>query len=205
MNDYELAKSLCPKFIFHPNEKVFPCAIEDIDNIILLSKLNTGNPLYYYIDHIKEFVTYIAIYQYDLGIHNIGVHKYDIEFVRVFFDSKKQPIHYYLSEHGRDQGMYLNKIKDNKVYVAINTHAHYPYSSIWVRGFGFASDITGNGNVWAPTNFIKLDKDEFFNRFGEHHMQCFAEPEDIPGAPKNWNSLFRFLYPVSKKIRNFLN
>ena len=72
-------------------------------------------PMYFYNDKNNKYITYVLIYSKDDGIHGIGSHKSDIEFVRVFFDENDNIIRYYLSEHGRDSGLYCNEkcIKDN--------------------------------------------------------------------------------------------
>lgn len=201
-------KELCPTFIFHSKETVFPCSKEKMQNV---PHLIPECPMYFFHDIDSHHVTFVIMYEFDTGIHNIGSHKTDIEFVRVYYDDNKKPVRYYLSQHGRDQGMYLNYDKMQKnmndrvnVYVAKGTHAHYPRKSIWVRGFCFANDITGDAFTWNPSQFIEInDPQEIEQQFGKGRMQWSAKTEDIIGAPTNHiiNTLFRFYLPLSSKLR----
>lgn len=201
-------KKLCPSFIFDVKETAFPCSKEETQNS---SQLIPNKPIYYFHDTVSQYVTFVIIYQFDTGIHNVGSHKTDIEFVRVYYDDNEKPVRYYLSQHGRDQGMYLNYDKMQKnmndrvnVYVAKGTHAHYPYKSIWVRGFCFANDITGDAFTWNPSHFVEIkNPEEIEQQFGKGRMQWFAKTQDIIGAPTNrvMNALYRFYLPLSSNLR----
>jgi len=201
---------LCPVFIFHKKENFYPSAKENI-NKINSNAFNKINPIYFHHNKQEQYITFLLIYKFDTGIHNVGAHETDIEFVRVFYDSNNEPIKYYFSQHGRDQGMYLdyNQVQKNMdgntcVYVAKGTHAHYPKKSIWVRGFCFANDVTDDALQWKPTNLIEIkDPQEIEHQFGSGRMQWHAMPKDIIGAPKKkiLNILFRFFLPLSIKLR----
>ncbi len=203
----ELAIVYCPIFYFSKYEKVFPSSFEDIDKPIINDKLNGKCPIYYKINELEKYITYVLLYQQDYGIHSIGVHKYDVEFVRVFYEDNK----YFLSQHGRDQGLYTRKLEklDGRpiIYVAKNTHAHYPKKGVWLRGFCFANDVTGEDIMFDPIdNITPIENiEEFQNKLGLGKMQWNAPPKDIIGAPKNCYFWYRFFYPLSKKIRFFKN
>lgn len=196
----------CPIFYFHKDEKYYPCTIENAFNNIN-NTLTEDTPIYFYHDNINKYITYVLIYAYDSGIHNAGSHITDIEFVRVFYDENGNILKYYLSEHGRDSGLYCNEncIKDKTVYVAKGTHAHYPTPSIWLRGFGFANDVTRKDIIWKPKNIIEItNPQDILSTFGGGRAQWYARPEDIIGAPqgKFINFIYRFFLPISRSIRN---
>jgi hypothetical protein len=175
--------------------------------------------VYYHHNVGLKYVTYIVCFRQDGGIHGIGAHAVDVEFVRVFYDSNFRVTGYFLSEHGRDQGMYLTEARRrsltsgfgtlnacvNVVWVARNTHAMYPGPGVWVRGFGFASDVVRAGQILLSKDvpLVKLDELYFKGLFGDNHSQCLALPKEIPGAPTSWNLMYRFLYPLSKRIRKY--
>lgn len=208
--ELELINEHCPIFIFHSKEQVYPSSIEDIINKISKDYFNANAPIYYFHNEQEKYITYVLIYSKDEGIHNIGSHATDVEFVRVFYD--ELPKKYYLSQHSRDQGFYChvnnleydNINKKNKIYIAKGTHANYYSKGVWVRVLGFANDITDNGLHWIPNNFIKLtDIDKFRELFGNGRMQWYADTKDIIGSPtsKINNLFYRFFYPLSKEIR----
>jgi Vacuolar protein sorting-associated protein 62 len=207
----DLAKALCPLFYFDSKEQFFPCLVTMVDRDNTFTTIADDTPIYYYHDEPQRFITYVVFYQQDGGIHGIGAHKYDIEFVRVFYDQTNLPTNYYLSEHGRDQGMYIShsKVEHDKVtgrpvfYIAKNTHAHYPRSGVWLRGFCCANDVASKHVLWDPIGSLEpiTDPTTVADKFGAGHMQWFALPHEIPGAPKNWNFLYRFFYPLSKRLR----
>ena len=198
----DLAMIYCPTFYFSKYEKVFPCKFDDIDNNIN-DKLNHKCPIYFKHNELEKYITYVLFYQHDYGIHDVGAHKYDVEFVRVFYGEKK----YFLSQHGRDQGLYTDKLQTLNgrpiVYVAKNTHAHYPNKGIWLRGFCFANDVTRKDIVFDPSNnIIQISNvEDFQNKLGLGKMQWNAYPNDIIGAPKNCYFWYRFFLPLSKRIR----
>ena len=187
----------CPVFIFHTQEKSFPV---NGDN-----NFNENRAIFYFHNKEEKYISYVITYKQDDGIHGFGKHINDIEFVRVFYEEKK----YYLSQHSRDQGMYLEKLNYNDkynrniVYVALGTHAHYPSPGLWIRGFLFANDKTNDGIIWNPVNLIEITNvEDFRNRFGNGMMQWYADTKDLVGAPtgKILNVLYRFFYPISKKF-----
>lgn len=190
----DLIYSKCPIFIFHTKEKSFPC------------NFNQNASIYYFHNVEEKYISYVITYKQDDGIHGFGKHIDDVEFVRVFYEENK----YFLSQHSRDQGLYINnlkydeKYKRNIVYVALGTHAHYPEIGTWIRGFFFANDKTNNGIVWDPINLVEItDIEEFRNKYGNGKMQWYAETKDLIGAPvdKIDNLLYRFFYPISKRFR----
>jgi hypothetical protein len=213
-NEVSFVKTLCPILYFDKNEIVFPCNVGETDISDIFEKLHSNSSVYY--DHHKNerYVTFVLFYQKDGGIHNIGAHKHDIEYVRVFYDENNKPVQYYLSEHGRDQGLYIesSKLKHEEdtgrpiVYVAKSTHAHYPGAGVWVRGFCFANDVTGHNIRWDPASNLTPIPNiaDLKAKFGDGHMQWSAEPKDIIGAPTKWYFWYRFLYPLSKKIRFYM-
>ena len=206
-----LPSLLCPVLYLANGEPYYPCSLENIDDTVIINSLIANPPMYYFHDLMERYITYIVFYQQDGGIHNIGGHKYDIEFTRVFYDSNNKPIKYYLSENGRDQGMYLDadRVRHDEngrpiFFIAIRTHAHYPASGTWVRGFCFANDQTSGHQKWDPVNnLVEIsDPNTIGNRFGAGHMQWYAAPCDIIGAPSEpFNFIYRFFYPVSRWIR----
>lgn len=89
-----------------------------------------------------------------------GVHSWDHEtvIVRINPTVKASPSgssYIYLSQH--DSGVWM-KSRDMQwdeshpiVYVAKNSHAHYPKAKYWPRLFGFAGDKTSDrGDYWKP-------------------------------------------------------
>lgn len=201
----DIVRSLCPNFFFHIHEKYFPCEFNRIDLQSCYS-----NPIYYYHNKGEKYITYVLFYKFDGGIHGFGSHKIDVEFVRVFYNDKSEPIRYFLSEHSKDQGMYVDVSKvmldENKrptFFVALNTHAHYPSNGVWVRCFCFANDVCGRYKHWDPSeNIIQIEDPEHIRtKFGDGHMQWFAETSKLVGQPKRWGFIYRFLYPLSNMIR----
>lgn len=206
-----LASKLCPILYFDSQEQYYPCRIQDVDLTNIFTTISDDTHLYYWHDEAEKYITYVVFYQQDGGIHGIGTHKYDIEFVRVFYDENCQPTRYYLSEHGRDQGLYIahDKVKKDKVtgravfYIAKKTHANYPSAGIWVRGFCFANDVTAEDVRWDPCKSLEAitDPSAISQKFGDGHMQWYAATQDIAGAPTSWYFWYRFFYPLSKKWR----
>lgn len=180
-----------PTFIFHPHEHYRPCTLEALVGIA-----SSEQPLYYVHNAVERYITYILMYMRDTGnACGLGKHKWDVEFVRVYYDSDRITKAYY-SAHSSDQGTWVDGDKleyiDNSpvVYVSKGTHAHYPRcKTIW-RIFGFANDRVGRGETWKPTVLKELeDPNGILREFDQYTYS------DFKGALGGW---FRFLYPVSK-------
>lgn len=90
----------------------------------------------------------------------MGYHAGDNEGVVILMDETNVPQKVYFHAHGQGQGMWCDWDECQKtdtgalvVYVARYSHASYPKATVYVRGFGFANDVTSNDGkriAYAP-------------------------------------------------------
>lgn len=147
---------------FHPNETAFPACEDAGPGSIFLSREKPCYRCSGPITHNQQKYTYVMYrwyYKYNLGIgccHMIpesvamGYHAGDYEGVTVLLDWHTQkPAMVYFHAHSHGQGTWrlwkdCEKTEDGclVVYVALFSHASYPSPRRYIRGFGFATDVT---------------------------------------------------------------
>lgn len=170
-----------PKWVFARDESVYPTSIEKA--FCVYTRFDKKTPVYVYWDRKNKFVSFVLVYCFDTGIHHVGSHVTDVEFVRAYYDDALQPTKWFLSCHTNKDGHWIeiNDVKSDRlvVWVARGTHAHYPKPGTWVRIVGLANDVCSNGQEWKPNKFKFLErKDEFLNVFGGGRGQ-FANPNVV--------------------------
>jgi len=142
---------------FHKNEIYFPSTdnfklINNIDESIIYYNLE----LYTYNNVEYDSISYVIHYIYNGAIgcgnccfpasKNLGFHNVDRERIKILIDKEtKKPVYVYFSAHGAEGKWYsYDKCEKNNgnliIYVALNSHANYPYSGRWLRIFGLAND-----------------------------------------------------------------
>lgn len=201
-----IVQKLCPILVFHPKERVLPCSIETMvgpytgpggvltsQTPVEIEKLSQI-PMYYVVNETERSITYIICYEKDLGTSQtcLGGHDWDVEFVRIFYDSIELDIlSAYYSAHSSDQGTWV--CKDDMclqpetgrpyVYVSLNSHANYPKRGTYCRIFFFANDVTVDrhniGVRWDPQLTLAP-------------MQKKADLEILP----KWSSFMQWSYPT---------
>lgn len=89
----------------------------------------------------------------------MGNHPDDTEGVVILKNSDGKPEHVYFNAHGQGQGMWCTwdeceKTMDGTliVYVARYSHASYPKAGLYLRGFGFANDLTSSTGRYIMYN-----------------------------------------------------
>jgi len=163
---------------FHEKEIYFPSTpdfklINNLeDSIVYYNEEN-----YIYNDIEYKSVSYLINYIYNSAIgcggcfcpqkKSLGFHNIDRERVKVLFDKEtNEPKFVYFSAHSIEDKWYpyeeCEKTKNNEliIYVALGSHANYPYSGTWFRVFGLANDrCNKNGKMVIP----KLEKLESYH------------------------------------------
>lgn len=143
---------------FHPKEKSFPTAYSD-------NEKHWHMPIYFHslVDQGYEIKVYTFYYADNLAIglgHTLfpyssllGYHLKDVEFVAVY-QSLENPRdkRAYFSAHSKEGRWYKwedCEVQDNDlvVYVALNSHACYPYAKRWWRFCGLANDVTSRDGL----------------------------------------------------------
>lgn len=168
--------------------------------------------VFYHHDASRKYVTYILVFARDEGIHGVGGHDVDVEFVRSYYDDDGKPLKFFLSCHSRMEGRWVEASKmtytdDHRpiVYAALGTHAHYESVGVWVRGFGFANDVARDDvRFESRIRLIPIDDPlTFLSRFTPDHWQWNATTDKLPGAPRGRLAclLNRFFLPLSTWMR----
>lgn len=160
---------------FSPKETHFPTYISPHD-------IWEANPCYVYkgvTQHLgKEYTFHSYRWYYAMnpgigccfafpGSRTMGSHEHDMEGVVILFDEHGSPKHVYFQAHGYGQGVWRTWEECEKtengllvVYVARYSHASYPNSRVYLRGFGFANDVTcSNGKRLTYTSFMEFPKE----------------------------------------------
>ncbi|MCX5922473.1 MAG: Vps62-related protein [Candidatus Dependentiae bacterium] len=152
------------------------------------------------------YIQYLYFYglngPYDIGPLQGNVaefqnyHESDLEHVTLEFDKSSRKLkRIYYGSHGKREGFWLDaNHPDIKringrilVYSAHYGHGCYPQDGTYVRIFGVANDVTGNGIQWIPQNLVRLypEGDPRFNpktmgflyfagRYGAHGIDSAA-------------------------------
>lgn len=203
----------CPIFVFHPKEKVLPCSLERmlVPSCFVQQNINDV-PIYYFHNETERYVTYILMYEQDLGTSQTGLggHERDIEFVRVYYDENVEIKRVYFSAHSSDQGSWVDPSKlvmDGDrflTYVSLSSHAMYPSHGIIFRIFCFANDVCADqskeGRVWDPVSNMTLMKDvDSFKDIPNigSFMQWSYKTQHLKGI-KGPAWLRRLIYPLFK-------
>ena len=116
-------------------------------------------------------ISYSLLYPYNgakrvMGCYPVGDHYGDMEHVTVEVDlGSKKCTRMFFGAHTTKEGRWVDAadlqldkdtFKENqsirfKVYVAINSHAHYPSEGTVVRYYGFGNDVCSTkGKKWTP-------------------------------------------------------
>jgi hypothetical protein len=81
----------------------------------------------------------------------MGNHPDDNEGVVILQNAAGKPEHVYFYAHGHGQGMWCTWDECEKtvdgglvIYVGLYSHASYPKAGLYLRGFGFANDLTSS-------------------------------------------------------------
>jgi hypothetical protein len=142
-----------PTWVFAVDEPVYPTKLQNVYGIE--TAFDENAPVYVYW-HRKtdaepeQFVSFVLMYCFDTGIHNVGSHVTDVEFVRVYYDDDFKAIKWFLSCHTNRDGHWVRQRELTRVWVARGTHAHYPGPGTWVRAGGVANDVCSSGVEWKP-------------------------------------------------------
>jgi hypothetical protein len=227
MTTNSIVASLVPIFAFHPRETELPLGTTgfpgyDASAASTRKKLDIHDlercKVYYYHDTEAREVTYVLGYAHDGGASclrgsGVGSHPTDVEFVRIAYDDAGRPTKAYLSAHGRDQGTWLegdDQILGSRdrmvVYVSLGSHAHYNNSGLYLRIFGFGTDVTSRRGCWwhvPVASLCRLSEEDVANihaNLGSGRMQWRAKSDALVGCPKNalLAGLYRFAYPLSR-------
>jgi len=118
----------------------------------------------------KIYIQYLTFYglngPYDVGPFKGNIlevqnfHESDLEHVTLEFDKATKKLeNIYFGSHGRREGFWLAANDDDVeyeggthpvFYSAHYGHGLYPRAGTYVRIFGFANDVTGQGTKWVP-------------------------------------------------------
>lgn len=145
---------------------------------------------------------------------NIGFHVADVERIVILYDEvTNKPEHVYFGAHGKGMGCWRKFSECERVgndilvvYVSAESNAFYPSAGVWVRGFGFANDVTGNDTRWQPTTGDFTDARK--QSWSYTHFQVakgINSPLNVPDPTENSISLtqrFAIALPfVSKQLK----
>jgi hypothetical protein len=219
---------LCPLLHIAPDETLRPCTLQRFEDLragrsSTATATDGDAPLYYRWDAAERHVTYVHVYPADGGLHGVGGHAGDVEFVRFYYaeapagDAGGVSItRAYYAAHGRDQGAWVEGRRVPRdsatgrplVFVARSTHASYPAPGCWPRIFFVGNDhaygargavAVADGGVWDPADaLVPLSDDPALLPPGL--MQWRADAHELTGVPRGRvaATLYRLLYPLSK-------
>jgi len=154
---------------FHPKEIYFPCT----DTFQLVKNeykiYYSWDNIYTYKNKLYNNVSYHIHYLYNgaigFGYHlfpqkkSLGFHEYDIERIKILFDTETNiPQYVFFSAH-RNEGKWISwdecEKSENgelKIYIAKGSHANYHKSGKWNRIFFLANDkCSKKGKKIVPT------------------------------------------------------
>ena len=151
MDPLKLQLRFHKKEIYFPSTPDFKLINKLEDSIVYYNKED-----YEYKGETYKSISYLINYIYNSAIgcgncfypqkESLGFHNIDRERVKVLFDNDNKPRFVYFSAHGIEDKWYpyeeCEKTENNEliIYVALGSHANYPYSGTWFRIFGFAND-----------------------------------------------------------------
>jgi len=138
---------------------------------------NLTTPVYFIAYEYKDniYVQYLYFYGYN-GPFDVGflkgdvtdiqdAHEGDLEHVTAEIDKKTKVLkRIYYGSHGTHEGFWLDPKNPDIDYEGTHpigysshySHGVYPKEGTFVRIFGAASDVTGKGLKWKPTNLVPL-------------------------------------------------
>jgi hypothetical protein len=194
-----VVQACCPLFVLHAREP---------QNIISLDP-DQGPPAIYWVhDPVERSITYVLAFQRDDGVVNCGFrcggHEHDVEFVRVFYNSKMEMTKAYFSAHSSDQGTWVTYDPPRQLrimaYVSLGTHAIYPQPGTVARIFCFGNDVsTSTGETLNTDKLRPMPTGALQGPRWDSFQQWSYTTEALKGAPKDGALVFRLFYPLTRR------
>ena len=106
---------MCPLLSFSRDEEYFPHDIfgtEETQN--MFRTLADDAPLYFAHHPDARFVTYMAFFRREGGVHHIKGHAYDGGFVRIHYDDKYAPVEYRLESPSAGACLKCGTVRNNR-------------------------------------------------------------------------------------------
>lgn len=193
----DIVHACCPIFVLHKKE---PQTIASVDD---------GPPAIFWVhDAVERSITYVIAFARDDGVVNCGLrcggHETDVEFVRVFYNDRKDVTKAYFSAHSSDQGTWVSYEPGRQqrllAYVSLGTHAIYPRPGTVARLFCFGNDVsTGVGPTLGSDLLRPMPQGALQGSQWDSFQQWSYTTAALKGAPPE-SPWFRLMYPLSKRF-----